>query len=96
MVLVWSQCAGGFLAQSTCGVYMVYNCRDCEMDLFRWFGVFMLHLTVRSADRHRIDFGAFETLQSARRACEDHAQASEGMSMESILGRAGIIENNSP
>jgi hypothetical protein len=43
-------------------------------DIFRWFAVFKRHFSGRFADRHRRDFGAFETLKSAQQACEDHAQ----------------------
>jgi hypothetical protein len=74
MVLIWSQSAGGYLATSSNGVYMAYNSFDCEMELFRWFAVFKRHLSGRFADRHRADFGAFETLKSAQQACENHAQ----------------------
>jgi hypothetical protein len=71
MVLIWSQSAGGYLATNTFGVYLAYNSFDCEMDLFRWFGVFKRH---RFSDRDKTDFGAFETLKSAQQACENHAQ----------------------
>ena len=71
MVLIWSQFAGGYVATSTFGVYMAYH---SELDVFHWFSVFKRHFIGGFADRHRIDFGAFETLKSAQLACENHAQ----------------------
>jgi hypothetical protein len=71
MVLIWSQFAGGYVATSTFGVYMAYH---SELDLLHWFSVFKRQFIGRFADRHRIDFGAFDTLKSAQQACENHAR----------------------
>lgn len=73
MVLIWNKSAGGFLATSAFGIYLAYHSFDCERDVFRWFSVFKRHLNGRLADGHRIDFGAFDTLESAQQACEHHA-----------------------
>ena len=77
MVLMWKQRARGYLATNTCGIHMAYDSFDCEMHLFRSFAVFKHHFSGRFADRRRINFGAFETLKNARKACENHAQESK-------------------